>query len=103
MSLVGGFYLEQETLVAEPARSGRSRGVWWVVGVLLAIPTVMPLLVPIYARAEPEFIGFPFYYWYQFLWIILAATLTTCAYLLTSRQEKREREARKGKPEGGPR
>lgn len=86
--------------MATPPRRTRNRGIWWLVGLLLVIPIVLPLIVPIYAREEPELFGFPFYYWYQFLWVPLAASLTGLAYLLTSRQERRDRAAR-NKGQGG--
>lgn len=80
--------------MATPPRKTRNRGMWWIVGVLLAVAIVLPLIVPIYAREEPELFGFPFFYWYQFLWVILAAGLTTVAYLLAKRQDRRDRSAR---------
>ncbi|MGH3355635.1 MAG: DUF3311 domain-containing protein [Nocardioidaceae bacterium] len=86
--------------MAEPPRTTRNRGVWWRVGLLLLVPIVMPLLVPLYARNEPSLFGFPFYYWYQFLWIILAATLTTVAFRVVSAQERRDRERRDSGEEG---
>ncbi|WP_028653733.1 DUF3311 domain-containing protein [Nocardioides halotolerans] len=56
---------------------------WTIVVVLLAPAVVLPLLVGIYDRTDPELWGFPFYYWFQFLLIPVAAVLTTSAYLLT--------------------
>jgi uncharacterized BrkB/YihY/UPF0761 family membrane protein len=79
--------------MAEPPRRTRNPGVYWLVGVLLLIPIVMPLLVPMYAKEDPTFIGIPFYFWYQFLWIPIAALLTTTCYRIVSRQEQRDREA----------
>jgi hypothetical protein len=52
----------------------------------------MPLAVPIYAREDPELFGFPFYYWYQFLWIVLTAGITTIAFRVVVGQERRDRE-----------
>ena len=51
-------------------------------GVLLAVAIVAPLLVPTYAKSGPKLWGFPFFYWYQLLWVFLAAILTYGAYLL---------------------
>jgi hypothetical protein len=51
-------------------------------GVLLAIAILAPLLVSTYARKGPELWGFPFFYWYQLMWVFLAALLTYGAYLL---------------------
>jgi CBS domain containing-hemolysin-like protein len=56
---------------------------WTIVVVLLLPAIVLPLLVGIYDRNDPELWGFPFYYWFQFLLIPVAAVLTTAAYLLT--------------------
>ncbi len=78
--------------MAEPPRTTRNRPVWWLVGILLLIPTVMPLMVNLYAREDPELFGFPFFFWYQFMWIPLAAGLTYIAYRITIRQEERDRE-----------
>jgi hypothetical protein len=60
-----------------------------VVAVLLLIGIVVPLLVGTYARDEPRFLGFPFFYWYQLLWVFLAAGLCALSYVLL----KRERES----------
>ena len=65
---------------------------WTLALVLLAPAVVLPLLVPIYNRHDPELWGFPFYYWFQFLLILVASALTVSAYLLVKdvkRGEKR--------------
>ena len=61
---------------------------WTIVVVLLLPAIVLPLLVGIYDRNDPELWGFPFYYWFQFLLIPVAAVLTTSAYLLTKGDER---------------
>jgi hypothetical protein len=61
-----------------------SQRVRWTIVIVLLIPAVvLPLLVGIYDRVDPELFGFPFYYWFQFLLVPIAATLTTAAYRLT--------------------
>ncbi len=59
-------------------------------GVLLLIPIVALMWVPSYTRTDPELFGFPFFFWYQFLWVFLCSSMTWCAYLLTisARREK---------------
>jgi hypothetical protein len=52
-------------------------------GVLLAIPVVVLLAVPHYAKEDPKLFGFPFFFWYQFLWVFLCSALTWTAYRLT--------------------
>lgn len=49
-------------------------------GVLLAIPLVGLLWVGSYARKEPVLAGFPFFIWYQFLWVFLCSGMTYAAY-----------------------
>jgi hypothetical protein len=48
--------------------------------VLLAIPIVALLLVGTYAKDEPRLAGFPFFIWYQFLWVLICSALTYSAY-----------------------
>jgi hypothetical membrane protein len=54
-------------------------------GVLLLIPMVALALVGTYAKAKPVLWGFPFFYWYQFLWVFLASGCTFGAYLIVER------------------
>lgn len=49
---------------------------------LLLIPFIATLWPPFYAAAQPEFAGIPFFYWYQFLWIIISSIITGAVYLL---------------------
>jgi uncharacterized membrane protein len=61
-------------------RSSRLRRLWYVL-LLLQFPAV---LVPsFYARATPQLWGFPFFYWYQLLWVIVGAVLTAVVYVFT--------------------
>lgn len=50
---------------------------------LLVVPFVATLVPPLYARREPALLGFPFFYWYQILWIVLSALLVWIVYLAT--------------------
>ena len=54
---------------------------WWYL--LLVLPFAGLLIVPIYAHKTPELFGFPFFYWYQFAWVIVAALLTIFVYKAT--------------------
>jgi Protein of unknown function (DUF3311) len=51
-------------------------------GVLVAIPIIALMWVGSYARAEPALGGFPFFFWYQFLWVFLCSAMTYTAYRL---------------------
>jgi len=50
---------------------------------LLLIPFIGVLWPPFYNKAEPFFVGIPFFYWYQLLWIILGAIVTAIVYFMT--------------------
>ncbi|WP_221639888.1 DUF3311 domain-containing protein [Actinoallomurus bryophytorum] len=54
-----------------------------VVAVLLIAPFVAYLAVPSYARVKPRLAGFPFFYWWQLLWVIITGVFIGIAYLLT--------------------
>lgn len=60
-----------------------------VVSVILLVAIVVPLLVPTYDQKEPTLFGFPFFYWYQLLWVFLCAGLCGLSFWLL----KRERDA----------
>jgi membrane protein implicated in regulation of membrane protease activity len=62
-----------------------------ICAVLLVAPFVALLWVSSYARLTPAFIGIPFFYWYQLLWVIVSALLTGVAYVLFTREEKRRK------------
>jgi membrane protein implicated in regulation of membrane protease activity len=72
--------------VAEPDRTGRGRqlpaGVLITVAILVLAPFVALLWVSSYAKVEPRLWGFPFFYWYQFLWVFIASGSTSLAYVL---------------------
>ena len=66
----------------------------YLVAALLLVGIVTPLLVPTYDQREPRLLGFPFFYWYQLLWVFLAAGICAlCFYLLKREREAYERRA----------
>jgi uncharacterized protein DUF3311 len=54
-----------------------------IAGVCLVIPFVAMLWVGSYAKLTPEFIGIPFFYWYQMLWIFISVLCTVTVYRKT--------------------
>ena len=58
---------------------------WALVTILLLVAVLGTLIVPIYARSSPKLGSFPFFYWYQLLWVPVVALLTTICYLITTR------------------
>jgi hypothetical protein len=55
-------------------------GAW---GLLLLVPFVALLWVPFYNSSEPALFGFPFFYWYQFLWVPITSLLIYIVHLKT--------------------
>jgi membrane protein implicated in regulation of membrane protease activity len=53
-----------------------------IASILLAIPIVALLWVGSYARETPRLGGFPFFFWYQFLWVFICAGCTYAAHRL---------------------
>jgi hypothetical protein len=62
-----------EAETPQPRR--RSRWLW-----LLALPYLGLCFPVVYARSTPALWGFPFFYWYQFAWVIAASALLAIVY-----------------------
>jgi hypothetical protein len=66
------------TVEVEPTMNSRRTSRWWL------LPLILPyagLLFPqIYARQTPVLFGFPFFYWYQFLWVLLTSAILGMVY-----------------------
>ena len=63
-----------------PRRPRRGSNAWYL---LLLIQFVAVLWPPFYNRDTPRLAGIPFFYWYQLLWVIIAAILTAIVYFAT--------------------
>lgn len=61
---------------------------------ILLVAIVVPLLSGSYSRVEPRLLGFPFFYWYQLMWVFLAAGCCWISYLLL-RREAQQFQARR--------
>lgn len=66
-----------------------------VIAVCLLAPFVAMLWVGSYTKTDPTFIGMPFFYWYQMLWVVISTALTMTAYKLWQR-DQRARASEKG-------
>jgi hypothetical protein len=63
---------------------GRARVATRIVnGVLLTAALAGTLWVPSYNQLTPAFGGFPFFYWYQLMWVPIIAILSGISYLLS--------------------
>jgi hypothetical protein len=64
-------------MLTRPERKSRP---WFLF--LLLIPFIVMLWPPFYNFKEPAFIGIPFFYWFQLLWIVFTAILMAIVYWL---------------------
>ena len=60
-----------------------SRHWYW----LLLIPLVGVLIPPLYNQQDPTFIGIPFFYWYQLVWVPISVLVTATVYRKTRRHK----------------
>ena len=51
------------------------------------VPFVAVLGVPIFDKDKPEVAGFPFFFWWQLLWVAVTAALMGLAYFVVRREE----------------
>ncbi len=69
--------IELEGPRALPRRASRG----WAA--LLVLPYIGLCFPQFYVRLTPTLWGFPFFYWYQFGWVVLASVLLGTYYLKT--------------------
>jgi membrane protein implicated in regulation of membrane protease activity len=73
----------EEDVMAQ-TRSPRTHvGIWIVIAIVLAAALVGTLWVPFYNHITPALGGFPFFYWYQLMWVPIVAILSAVAYGLS--------------------
>lgn len=87
---------ERSSVGVEPPPT--NKGLLVAAGVCLLIPLVALMWVGSYAKETPRLWGFPFFFWYQFLWVILCSALTYAAHRLVLAARPRP-----GRPAGEPR
>jgi hypothetical protein len=82
--------------MAHSTPPGKNPATRVAVTVLLVIGIAGALWVPLYARSAPKLGDFPFFYWFQLIWMPVVALLVWVSYLLTrTRASSRSGEAGK--------
>ena len=69
--------------MAQQRAPRKHTGTWIVIAVLLAAAVIGTLWVPFYNHLTPTLGDFPFFYWYQLMWVPIVAILAAIAYLLS--------------------
>jgi hypothetical protein len=71
--------------MAHDADASRAAKRWlW----LLVLPWIAMIWVPAYNTIDPQLWGFPFFYWYQLLWVLISAVITALVYFKTKTRSK---------------
>jgi hypothetical protein len=86
--------------MAHSAPPGKSPVTRVFATVLLIVAIGGTLWVPIYARSMPKLGDFPFFYWYQLIWLPMVAILCSlCSVLLRTKPapDARPRNGREGR------
>nr|WP_242549635.1 DUF3311 domain-containing protein [Alicyclobacillus mali (ex Roth et al. 2021)] len=64
--------------VNDPQKPSTKAKRWWYL--LILAPVIGSLFPGLYGSLKPELWGIPYFYWYQMLWIIIAAIITAFLY-----------------------
>jgi uncharacterized integral membrane protein len=64
-----------------PTTTDRSPWNW-----LLLLPILLPLITVIYNRDNPHLLGFPFFFWFQLMFTLLAAAVSGIVFVMTRRR-----------------
>jgi Protein of unknown function (DUF3311) len=73
----------EEVAMAQHRAPRKHVGTWIVITVLLAAAVIGTLWVPFYNHLTPALKEFPFFYWYQLMWVPIVAILAAASYLLS--------------------
>lgn len=66
-----------------PPRSDKNPWNW-----LLVLPILIPLLVPLYNRAEPTLFGWPLFYWLQLAFVLIGVATTSLVHRAHQRRKQ---------------
>jgi hypothetical protein len=59
---------------------------WWYL--LYVILFAVILWPPFYNSIEPTFLGIPFFYWFQLLWVLVSVVFTSIVYVATGSSDR---------------
>lgn len=71
-----------------------------VAAVCIVAPFVAMLWIPSYNKMNPKLLGFPFFYWYQLLWVVITAVLMVIAVEVVKRDNAARRDGARSAASG---
>src|SRR5437867_1474483 len=81
--------MEEDVMAQSQSRPARTHvGIWIAITVVLVASLIATLWVPFYNHLTPMLGDFPFFYWYQLMWVPIVAILAAVAYLLSRLGER---------------
>jgi Protein of unknown function (DUF3311) len=92
----------EEDVMAQSRTARMHVGTWIVISVLLVAALIGTLWVPFYNHTTPALWGFPFFYWYQLMWVPIVAILSGVAYLLSKAAKRGDAAGGARSPDAGP-
>jgi hypothetical protein len=92
----------EEDVMAQSRPARTHVGIWIAITVVLAASLIATLWVPFYNHLTPALGGFPFFYWYQLMWVPIVAILSAVAYLLSKVARRESGAASAPAPGPGP-
>lgn len=64
-----------------------------IAAICVVAPFVAMLWIPTFNKETPRLWGFPFFYWYQLLWVVITALLMVVAYFAVEHDRAARRAA----------
>jgi hypothetical protein len=78
-----------------------NKGLLALAGLLLMIPIAALMWVGSYSKVDPKLGSFPFFIWYQFVWVVLCSAMTYTAYRLVKKARPHRPMIRGERPDDG--
>lgn len=67
-------------MTPQPTQTKPANKKSWTTWLLLLLPYLALCFPQLYARTTPALLGFPFFYWYQFAWVVLTSLILGVVY-----------------------
>ncbi|MGD9985844.1 DUF3311 domain-containing protein [Pseudonocardia sp.] len=72
-----------ETTPREPRGGGEQTGLRFSAWNLLLLVPLLMLVTPWFNKTDPKFLGMPFFYWIQFVWVFVGVICVAIVFRMT--------------------